>query len=461
MYNVSSKYKIIFLIFDIFSIIIGIKFSTVIFSFDYSFVGNTYFLFLLILLTFILNVFTEEYRYIEVRGYLKEFKYSLIYSLKILVVLCFILILNKTNYIDDLIKINFKYLFCSFFTLLVVSYFFRIFAKFLLKQIKEDKKNALFLSNFECINVLENEINKNYNLLAYVNFNYKLDTFNNKVVLKNLEEVRYFIINHRVDEIFLSASCYSQFEELLKDLKLIGVPTSINISDFSSNYVGESLIKNIGALTFITSAVKVVTLRQIFLKRLMDISGAIIGIIFTFIVALIIYPKVQKESKGPLIFKQKRVGKNGQPFYIYKFRSMYLDAEERKKELMSQNDLDTTLMFKMKDDPRIFPFGQKLRDWSIDELPQFINVLKGDMSLVGTRPPTLEEYKQYEFHHFKRLAVKPGITGLWQVSGRSNIEDFEKVVELDLKYIQEWSISMDIKILFKTLKVVLKREGSR
>ena len=140
---------------------------------------------------------------------------------------------------------------------------------------------------------------------------------------------------------------------------------------------------------------------------------------------------------------------------------MYTDAEERKKELLAQNDLDTDLMFKMEDDPRIFPFGHKLRDWSLDELPQFINVLKGEMSVVGTRPPTLDEYHHYELHHFKRLTIKPGITGLWQVSGRSDITDFEEVVALDMKYIQNWSISEDIKIIAKTFGVVLKREGSR
>ena len=210
-----------------------------------------------------------------------------------------------------------------------------------------------------------------------------------------------------------------------------------------------------------TTAINIVKFRQLALKRLLDIFIALVGLLLTGLVALIIMPIVKKQSPGPLIFKQKRVGKNGKVFDIYKFRSMYTDAEERKKELMAQNDLDTNLMFKMENDPRIFPFGQKIRDWSIDELPQFINVLKGDMSVVGTRPPTLEEYKNYELHHFKRLAAKPGITGLWQVSGRSDITDFEEVVALDMKYIQGWSITQDIKIIAKTFAVVLKREGSR
>ena len=138
-----------------------------------------------------------------------------------------------------------------------------------------------------------------------------------------------------------------------------------------------------------------------------------------------------------------------------------MDAEERKKELMAQNKIADGMMFKMDDDPRIIKgIGHFIRDYSIDELPQLINVLKGEMSLVGTRPPTVDEYKKYSQHHKIRLAIKPGITGMWQVSGRSNITDFEQVVALDAKYITEWSLGLDIKILFKTIKVVLMREGA-
>ena len=144
---------------------------------------------------------------------------------------------------------------------------------------------------------------------------------------------------------------------------------------------------------------------------------------------------------------------------MYKFRSMYMDAEERKKELMAQNEVQG-LMFKMENDPRITKVGAFIRKTSIDELPQFWNVLKGDMSLVGTRPPTMDEWEKYELHHRKRLAIKPGLTGMWQVSGRSNITDFEEVVKLDKQYISEWTMGLDIKILFKTVQVVFKKEGS-
>ena len=181
------------------------------------------------------------------------------------------------------------------------------------------------------------------------------------------------------------------------------------------------------------------------------------GIIFIF-VAPIIYIK----SPGPIFFKQVRIGKNGKKFNIYKFRSMYMDAEERKKELMAQNDIKDGMMFKMDNDPSIIKgIGNFIRDYSLDEFPQFWNVLIGDMSLVGTRPPTVDEWEKYEMHHRSRLAFKPGLTGMWQVSGRSNITDFEEVVRLDTEYIKKWSPGLDIMILFKTVAVVLGKVGSK
>ena len=147
---------------------------------------------------------------------------------------------------------------------------------------------------------------------------------------------------------------------------------------------------------------------------------------------------------------------------------MYLDAEERKKDLMEKNRVKDGMMFKLDWDPRIIGsekgpdkgIGNFIRKYSIDEFPQFFNVLKGDMSLVGTRPPTLDEWEKYDLHHRARLAIKPGVTGMWQVSGRSKITDFEKVVELDKKYITEWSFALDMRILFKTVLVVAGKEGS-
>ncbi|MFQ9650193.1 MAG: sugar transferase [Enterocloster sp.] len=147
-------------------------------------------------------------------------------------------------------------------------------------------------------------------------------------------------------------------------------------------------------------------------------------------------------------------------FIFYKFRSMYQDAEERKKELMASNEVKG-LMFKMENDPRITRVGQFIRKTSIDELPQFWNVLKGDMSLVGTRPPTVDEFEHYESKHGCHLSMTPGMTGLWQISGRSDIKDFDEVVKLDLQYIENWSILLDIKIILLTVGVVFRGKGSR
>ena len=194
-------------------------------------------------------------------------------------------------------------------------------------------------------------------------------------------------------------------------------------------------------------------------KRIMDICGGLVGTILLVFIYPIIGLTIKLDSAGPIIYKQKRVGQHGRIFYTYKFRSMCLDADVRKKELIEKNEMNG-LMFKLKDDPRITRVGKWLRIFSLDEWPQFINVLKGEMSLVGTRPPTPDEVKDYSPEHLKRLSAKPGITGLWQVSGRNEIKDFEQVVKLDCQYLDSWKISDDFKILFKTLYVVVKRRGA-
>lgn len=190
------------------------------------------------------------------------------------------------------------------------------------------------------------------------------------------------------------------------------------------------------------------------IKRFMDIIGSLIGLILLApifcIVAIIM--KIE-DPKGPIIFKQVRVGKDGQEFQMYKFRSMVVNAEEKLKDLLSQNEVSGA-MFKMKEDPRITKIGGFIRKTSIDELPQLINVLKGEMSLVSTRPPLLREVKEYTVYDKQRLMVTPGCTGLWQVSGRSNLS-FKQMVELDLYYIINRNFIFDVKILLRTVKVLL------
>jgi exopolysaccharide biosynthesis polyprenyl glycosylphosphotransferase len=190
-------------------------------------------------------------------------------------------------------------------------------------------------------------------------------------------------------------------------------------------------------------------------KRLMDICGAVIGLVFLSWLFLIVAILIKLEDrKGPVIFKQVRVGKNGKEFYMYKFRSMVTNAEELLESLLHLNET-TGAMFKMKDDPRVTKIGKFIRKTSIDELPQLWNVLKGEMSLVGPRPPLPREVAQYTDYDKQRLLVTPGCTGLWQVSGRNDL-GFNEMVELDLKYIRERSLFYDIKIIFRTIKIMIR-----
>jgi exopolysaccharide biosynthesis polyprenyl glycosylphosphotransferase len=227
----------------------------------------------------------------------------------------------------------------------------------------------------------------------------------------------------------------------------------------SSGISENKVIETYAGYTVLTTSINMATPRQMFIKRCMDIVGSIVGLILMFIAFIIFAPIIKIQSPGPIFFKQPRVGRNGRRFNLYKFRSMYKDAEERKKELMDQNKIDGN-MFKVDHDPRVTPIGRFMRKYSIDELPQFWNVLKGEMSLVGTRPPTEDEFELYKSHHRARLGIKPGITGMWQVSGRSDITNFEEVVALDTQYIANWNLSMDLRILLKTIMVVIKGQGA-
>ena len=200
--------------------------------------------------------------------------------------------------------------------------------------------------------------------------------------------------------------------------------------------------------------------KRLLIKRVMDIAGGLAGLLITGIFFPFVALAIKLDSPGPVLFSQIRIGRNGRRFKIYKFRSMYIDAEQRKKELEAQNEMQG-LMFKMENDPRITRVGKFIRKTSIDELPQFYNVVKGDMSLVGTRPPTEDEFEKYDQYYRRRISMTPGLTGLWQVSGRSEIDNFDDVVKYDLKYIDDWSLTLDMKILCKTIWVVLAGRGSK
>jgi exopolysaccharide biosynthesis polyprenyl glycosylphosphotransferase len=283
-----------------------------------------------------------------------------------------------------------------------------------------------------------------------------------------------WIRQNAVDEVFIITDSIrdGKLRAIIRDLEQMGVQVYLNlptvenlVQDLGQNggdqYIPRveydlSFAQEIPLLSIGTPQQK---MRYLFLKRCIDIFGGLVGCAITSVLFVFIGAAIKLDSKGPVIFSQERIGKNGRKFRMYKFRSMYADAEQRKKDLLAQNEMNG-LMFKMKDDPRITRVGKFIRKTSLDEFPQFFNVLKGDMSLVGTRPPTVAEFKEYSNYHKRRLSMKPGITGMWQVSGRSDITDFEEVVRLDCQYIDNWSPLLDVKLLLETFVVVLKKKGA-
>lgn len=288
-------------------------------------------------------------------------------------------------------------------------------------------------------------------------------------IVASLSTALDYVCREWVDEVFVNLPASEPLcEELINQCLEMGVTVHLRLVKVTNLLGQKQLVERMGNYTVLTTSINIATVRQVFIKRAMDICGGIVGCILTGILYIFVAPSIYIHSPGPIFFSQRRVGKNGKVFKLYKFRSMYLDAEERKQELMAQNRVGDGRMFKLDYDPRIIGsekgngkgIGNFIRKFSIDEFPQFWNVLKGDMSLVGTRPPTLDEWEKYELHHRARLAIKPGVTGMWQVSGRSGITDFEEVVALDKKYITEWGFGMDFKILMKTILVVFGKDGA-
>ena len=261
-------------------------------------------------------------------------------------------------------------------------------------------------------------------------------------VVAHREDFLNYVIRNDVDEVFIIDDKLMRtplMNEWVRELEQMGIIVDVNIDAFDLLNRGNKVLNRVGKYAVVTFARNIISASDC--ARRENVSRHIlfmVGMVILGIATIFVAPAIKLDSPGPVFFGQTRVGKNGRKFTFYKFRSMYKDAEARKKELMASNEVKG-LMFKMEDDPRITKVGKFIRKTSIDELPQFWNVLRGDMSLVGT----------------------PGLTGLWQISGRSDIKDFDEVVRLDMQYIDNWSILKDIKILILTVKVVLTGRGSR
>lgn len=424
----------------------------------------------------IVTFFNDTFKAVVKRGYYKEFAATTKHAVLVAMLAVFYLFAAQLG--EDYSRLVLGMMGVLY---LIISYGARLGWKYILKHkiLEENKKSLLIIvpeADAEAVvkEVLSEQI-IGYTISGIILLDSdKVGTEISGIpVVGDKETAASYICHSWVDEVLIYPAAEIAYpQQLIDEISETGVIIHVNLTELSNSTGKREFVEMFGKHTVLTLSINYMTSREALFKRTLDIVGGLIGCILTFIISIFIAPAIYIASPGPIFFSQTRVGKNGRKFKIYKFRSMYMDAEERKKELMEQNRIEDGLMFKMDFDPRIIgnkilPDGTKktgigdfIRRTSLDEFPQFYNVLKGNMSLVGTRPPTVDEWEKYELHHRARLATKPGITGMWQVSGRSQITDFEEVVKLDTKYINEWSTGLDLRILFKTVLTVLKRDGS-
>lgn len=409
-------------------------------------------------------------------GYYIELIKTIKHVVTIEFIVTFIMFLKKTSQTYSRIII-----FLIGFFYIIISYTTRIiWKKYLINRKKGYDISSLYIitTNSNADMLVQNILAKNYGDyiikgICITDANCKGQSIFDVKVTSTIDEVIDYICREWVDEVFISVPSNSYYiSDLINDLTSMGiiVHQEINCSYNSENNI--QIVEKIAGRNVLTIGINAVTYKQAIVKRAVDIMVGLVGCFATLLLTVVIGPIIYINSPGPIFFSQTRIGRNGKKFKMYKFRSMYLDAEERKAELMEENRVKDGMMFKLDFDPRIIGarklpdgtvvkgIGNYIRDWSIDEFPQFWNVLNGTMSFVGTRPPTEDEWNKYSLHHRARLAFKPGITGMWQVSGRSNITDFEEIVKLDKYYIQNWSMDLDLKIILQTVKVVLGKEGS-
>ncbi len=446
---------------------------------SYNMPGKDYYKLIIILnvTAVLVSIFSKAYNSILERGYWREMVSVLSYSVLVFLVALFFYYVLGESFIEGIRNRSL----ITLIIFMILSYFARIFSKKIIRARMKNSKNRSLL-------VVTTKSNAPKTLRRIVKGDTEGFTIAGLIIsdedmtgemIDGIEVVASentaadYVCRRWVDEVFVDFQRDGYYpSRLISEFETMGLAIHIRIFDADEISQKAQMVEKIGGYTVLTTSLNYASTWQLFIKRLFDIIGGFFGCILTGIITLFVAPVLWIKSPGPIFFKQVRVGKNGKLFKLYKFRTMYADAEERKKELMSKNRVKDGMMFKLDFDERIIGskklkngkikkgFGGWLRALSIDECPQFFNVLKGDMSLVGTRPPTLDEWEKYELHHRARLAIKPGLTGMWQVSGRSKITDFEEVVRLDTMYIREWRIILDIKILCKTMVQVFKREGS-
>ena len=444
-------------------------------SWAYSDIPYRVYVFLLVVIDAFVAIAIDSFHNVLRRGYAKEFIATFKHAFLVLACMSIFMFATQTGAVYSRIL-----LFLTFFFHVVVGYVTRLAWKRIVRRTGLERRHSRsMLAVLDApyaegmLRRLQNNALEGYRITGLVirGETEKAELLGIPVVA-TLGAAAAYICREWIDDVYIDCpSTDPQIAKLISDCAQMAVPIHYHVP-FLGKTGNKQFAEKIGGTTVLTNAANSMTLAQAIVKRTVDLIGGFIGSLFAILIMLIVGPIIKLQAPGPILFSQTRVGQNGKRFKMYKIRSMYMDADERKQELMAHNRVKDGMMFKLDFDPRvignrILPDGTKktgigefIRRASLDEFPQFFNVLLGSMSLVGTRPPTVDEWEKYAFHHRARLAVKPGITGMWQVSGRSDITDFEEVVKLDTQYISNWSYGLDIRIMLKTITAVFNRKGA-
>jgi len=419
----------------------------------------------IVVLCLLYNMFLDANRNFFTRGYYQEFYYTVRYTVILVVGLVVVLYLTQQSYEFSRSVYGIFAILNTLFTYAMHMVFKKILWKYYRKSTSAEKMLVVTKDQI-AEEVIDNLIKGKewyYDITAAVVYDAdrKGQSIKTVPVVAAKENLYETVVQMAVDEVFICLPEVPVIEirDMVWRFEEMGLTCHYNV-DLFSRANPNTYVQQMAGYSVISFALKTMDSRRMLIKRLIDILGALVGLFLTALITPFVALAIKMDSPGPVFFSQMRIGKNGRRFKIWKFRSMYIDAEERKKELQAQNEM-SGLMFKMEDDPRVTKVGRFLRRTSIDETPQFLNILVGNMSLVGTRPPTEDEFEQYSGYYRRRMSITPGLTGLWQVSGRSDIQDFEEIVKMDLEYIDNWSLGLDIKILFMTVFAVLGRKGSK
>ncbi len=424
------------------------------------------------LIHLVLILFTEPYSGILYRNTGDEFKKVFLYNVYLFIAIVVIMFFEKSSVLYSRIVFGiFPVINCTI--MIIYRYLYK---KVLLVKLNKEKNQGciVVISPYRHLDTIIKSIGNNrLNTLRIVGIlitdkkenalDEGIEDYKGIPLIKDKNELYEYAKSNVVDEALLYVKDGEEAEQMADDLLSMGITTHVSIKGLV--HLPNATMNRIGGIPVITASMHVVIPRQMILKRMVDIVSGLFGVVFTMILTIIVAPIIWISDPGPVFFKQQRVGRNGRIFNMWKFRTMCKDAELKKDELLDRNEM-SGIMFKLEDDPRVIGYGKRfsigrfLRRTSLDEFPQFFNILEGSMSLVGTRPPTVKEYEQYEMHHKGRLAIKPGLTGLWQISGRNKVTDFEEVVRLDKQYIDEFTLRLDLQIILKTIKVVFKKEGA-